>query len=866
MKKISLGILAHVDAGKTTLSEALLYTSGAIRQAGRVDHGNAFLDTDVQERERGITIFSKQAVFSFGDTEFTLLDTPGHVDFAAEAERSIPAMDYAVLVISGTDGPQGHTKTLWRLLEKYHVPVFIFVNKMDLSGAKKDWLLTALSKNLSGNIVPFDAPRNEAFFESAALCSEALMEEYMATETICESSLLKAIRNRFVFPCFFGSALKFSGVLEFLESLSSLTLAPTYAEDFGALVYKISEDERGTRLTHLKITGGALSVRDSLSGQDWTEKVSEIRIYSGNKYKSIPTAPAGTVCAVSGLSKTYIGEGLGNTPNLSSPLLSPVFSYRVIPENADPHTTLLKLKKLEEEENQLHVLWNDRLSEIQIQVMGDVQIEILTRVLKERFSLSVRLENGGICYKETIESPVEGVGHFEPLRHYAEVHLLLEPLPVGSGLVFESDCPEEILAKNWQRLILTHLQEKQHIGVLTGAPITDMKITVKAGRAHQRHTEGGDFREATYRAVRHGLRGAKSILLEPFASFTLTLPQENIGRAVLDIETMGGMINAPEFTEDGAYLTGRAPFRTIRDYQKEVTVYTHGKGKLSFENAGYAPVKSPESIIAEIGYDPDSDIINSADSVFCSHGAGFVVPWQEVEDYMHIESILKPKTVASAPSAPRVPQKSFADDAVLMQIFERTYGKIKTPEIAAMHTPKEKKEVATYHSSKPKYDPDAPEYILIDGYNLLFATQGIDNDPELIEHARQMLIRRLCCYRILHSQEIILVFDAYKVKGHTRNIEKINDIYVVYTKEAETADSYIEKTSHELSRKHRVSVVTSDGLVQMIIWGTGAKRIPAQEFDAALSDAEKEIFRRIRDLNASEDLSDPKLRDFFENL
>lgn len=848
MKRIALGILAHVDSGKTTLSEAMLYTAGEIRRLGRVDHRDAFLDTNEIERDRGITIFSKQAVIGLDNTQVTLLDTPGHVDFSAETERVLWALDAAVLVVSGSEGVQSHTQTLWKLLSEHAIPTFIFVNKMDMETADRETILADLNKNLGSGFVVFNNEGEEAFFEEAALCSEELCNAYLETGTISEGEISDAIMQRKIFPCYFGSALKTDGVKELLGGIEKYTAYSGDNPNLGARIFKISEDERGNRLTHMKITGGMLRVRDKLQTGESEEKVSEIRIYSGAKYKNVQEAYPGDVCAVCGISQLSGGQGIGFEENSPALTLEPVFNYRVVlEEGVDPRVALARLRKLEEEETQLRAQWNAALGEIHIQLMGEVQLEVLQRVLAERFKLNVEFAQGSIIYKETIASPVEGVGHYEPLRHYAEVHLLLEPLKRGAGLVFETDCSEDFLSRNWQRLILTHLNEKRHVGVLTGSAITDMKITLKSGKAHLKHTEGGDFRQATYRAVRHGLRMAESVLLEPYYDFILEVPAGSTGRAMTDLQQMGAELTAPDLCGDMSVIKGSAPVREIRSYQRSVTAYTHGMGKLSCSFSGYGDCVNPEEVIAEIGYNADADIENTADSVFCEHGAGFSVPWHQVTEYMHLDSIFKERTEELAPRPVVRKSATVCDEDELMAIFERTYGKIVRKNYNAMRTPKD-----AAPPKKPRSIPQkqGPGYLLIDGYNIIFAWEELKKVAQnSLEDARSMLIDRVCSYKAVRPYEVILVFDAYRVKGNRGEVEKVHNITVVYTKEAQTADAYIEKAAHELGKKHHVQVATSDGLEQMIILGSGAVRITAAAFIKEMEEVQKEIEALIREIS-----------------
>ena len=846
MKKIAIGVLAHVDSGKTTLSEALLYCSGSISKLGRVDHKNSFLDNFALERDRGITIFSKQALLKYGNTTFFLLDTPGHVDFSAETERTLQVLDYAVLVVSGADGVQSHTVTLWRLLRKYGVPCFIFVNKMDLAGADKAMLLNELKGKLSESCVDFTNDESDEFFENIALCDESLLSRY-EEGGLDRNDVVSAIAGRRVFPCCFGSALKLNGVDAFLEALEKYTKIPGYSREFGAKVFKISEDRQGARLTFLKITGGALKVKEVLKSEKNTaqEKVNQIRVYSGEKFTVQNEADAGTVCAVTGVTFTRSGDGLGVEGNSALPMLEPVLTYCVnLPSGIDAHTALAKLRILEAEDPMLNVVWNERLSEIQVQLMGEIQLEILRSIIHDRFGFEVTFGKGNIIYKETIQNTVEGVGHFEPLRHYAEVHLLLKPAPRDSGLRFSSSCREDLLDKNWQRLIMTHLYEKTHIGVLTGAPITDMEITLASGKAHPKHTEGGDFRQATYRAVRQGLREAKSLLLEPVYDFTLELPAENLGKAMNDLTMTHGRFDPPDQNAGTALRTGTAPVSEMRDYASELTQYTHGSGRISCSLKGYAPCHNAEEVIAVSGYDPDADVLNPADSVFCSHGAGHNVKWNEVKRQMHLSSALSPVSAPISDSRAYFSRRSseediFALDKELMRIFESTYGPVKKRTSQAQKRRFTAPNDPSRQKSRKTADFDGTEYLLIDGYNLIFAWDML---KELsFDGAREKLINILCNYQGYKKCEVIAVFDAYKVKGARREVERVNDISVVYTKEAETADMYIEKTSHRLAKNHRVRVVTSDGLEQLIILGNGALRVPSRAFIEEIKEAEQEI-------------------------
>ncbi|MCI8870120.1 MAG: GTP-binding protein [Lawsonibacter sp.] len=853
MKKLAIGILAHVDAGKTTLSEAMLYLSGSISRLGRVDHRDAFLDTDALERERGITIFSKQAVLPLKEAELTLLDTPGHVDFSAEMERTLQVLDCAVLVVSGADGVQGHTHTLWQLLRRHRIPTFLFLNKMDLETRGEQALMEELRARLDENCVSFSRPRDSVFWESVAMCGEEALSSYLETGTVPEEEIAALIAGRKLFPCWFGSALKLEGVEEFLEGLERWAPRPPYPPDFGARVFKIARDPQGTRLTYLKITGGALSVKETLRGPEgaWTEKVDQIRIYSGSKYQAVPRAEAGTVCAVTGLSATRPGDGLGTEPPSVRPLLEPVLTYRLLlPPGCDPHTALPRLAQLEEEDPQLHLVWKEELGEIHLQLMGEIQLEVLRRLIGERFGLEVSFSQGSIVYKETVAAPAEGVGHFEPLRHYAEVRLLLEPGAPGSGLRFASACSPDVLDKNWQRLVLTHLEERQHPGVLTGSPITDMKITLIAGRAHQKHTEGGDFRQATYRAVRQGLMGAENVLLEPWYSFRLELPGENVGRAMSDLQAMGGEFDPPQAQGELTLLAGHAPVAGLRDYQREVSAYSRGRGRLSCRAAGYFPCREQERVVQALGYDPERDVLNPAGSVFCSHGAGYVVPWEQVPRYAHVPSPLAGPEREEAPEPgperirPAAPSGSLEQDRELQAIFERTYGKVEPRAFQPAKKPArtsldgEKYSIRTQNTG--------PEYLLVDGYNIIFAWDELKQAArENVEAARAMLTDILCDYRGLRRCEVILVFDAYKVKGNPGSVDKQGDIYVVYTKEAETADAYIEKATYDLGRNHRVRVATSDGLEQLIILGHGALRVSARAFRQEIEQAQGQLAELI---------------------
>ena len=852
-KQLVIGILAHVDSGKTTLSEALLYGSGTIRKLGRVDHKDAFLDTDALEKARGITIFSKQALFTAGNTDFTLLDTPGHVDFSTETERTLQVLDYAVLVISGTDGVQSHTETLWRLLRRYRIPTFVFVNKMDLPGPGREALLTQLNRRLGDGFVEFGAEQADRD-EALALCDERLMETMLDRGILTDTDLIPAIARRHVFPCWFGSALKLQGVDALVEGLDRYTRPTPALEAFGAKVFKVSQDEQGNRLTWLRVTGGVLKVKAQLTGEadgePWAEKANQLRLYSGAKFTLAECIGPGQVCAVTGLTKARPGEGLGAERDSDLPVLEPVLSYQVLlPEGADVHAALGKLHRLEEEEPQLHVVWNETLGEIHVQLMGEIQLEVLKSLLAERYGLEVSFGPGGILYKETITEPMEGVGHYEPLRHYAEVHLLLEPLPRGSGMQFAADCREEVLDKNWQRLVLTHLEEKQHLGVLTGAPLTDVKITLLTGKAHLKHTEGGDFRQATYRAVRQGLMLAKSQLLEPWYAFRLEVPVENIGRAMSDIQRMEGSFDPPESGKEAAVLTGFAPVATMRSYPMEVVGYTRGRGHLTLTLDGYRPCHNAAEIIEAVGYEPEHDLDNPADSVFCAHGAGFVVPWDQVRSHMHVDSGWG-KSKSPEQETQAVPQRRTAayratleEDAELLKIFERTYGPIKRDPLAAFR-PVQKRE-------RPDFDAQQweilPEYLLVDGYNIIFAWDELNAlAKDSLEAARHKLMDILCNYQGYQKCNLILVFDAYRVPGSPGSIEQYHNIHVVYTKEAETADMFIEHVTHEIGKGRRVRVATSDGMEQIIILGHGALRVSARMFHEEVQNVEKQIRKLVQ--------------------
>ena len=928
-KHISLGVLAHVDAGKTTLSEGLLFKCGRIRKIGRVDHKDAYLDTYELERERGITIFSKQAVFSMGDIEVTLLDTPGHVDFSAEMERTLQVLDYAILVINGADGVQGHTQTLWRLLNQYQIPTFLFVNKMDQDGTNRESLLEELKKKLSENCVDFrgeldccgaeedsnikgtvdkagEVHGTDEFLENIAVCEEALMEQFLDTGIIVKKDVARLILERKLFPCFFGSALKMEGVDAFIRGMETYMAAPVYPSEFGAKVFKIARDDQGNRLTYMKITGGSLKVKETLTNagrkgipeeEIWEEKVDQIRIYSGAKFEMLKEAEAGTVCAVTGLTETYPGEGLGVERESVMPVLEPVLNYQIIlPEGCDAHKMLKSLKELEEEEPQLHIMWDEQLGEIHAMLMGEVQIEILKHLIWERFHVAVEFGTGNIVYKETIAAPVEGVGHFEPLRHYAEVHLLLEPGERGSGLQFFTAASEDQLDRNWQRLILTHLEEKEHLGVLTGSPITDMQITLLTGRAHQKHTEGGDFRQATYRAVRQGLKKAKTILLEPYYSFRLELPAENVGRAMTDIQRMQGNFQGPETEGELAVITGSAPVAKMRDYQSQVISYTRGKGHLSCTLKGYEPCQDQEQIAQEIGYDSERDLDNPTGSVFCAHGAGFVVPWYEVEEYMHLDGAEiqdwddayeesgdsstgasgrgysgQGKDTYSTSYGTENNSRgkyssmygSYEEEKELKAIFEKTFGPVKSKKYNSNSRSFGNLESGSSfsgNSGKRSQSSELPgktsqgawrngnpaihrdDYLLVDGCNIIFAWEDLRDLAQADFHAAQTrLMDILSDYQGIKGCILILVFDAYRVEGHPEETFQYHNIHVVYTREAETADQYIERTVHKIGRKHNVTVATSDGLEQIIIMGQGAARISARGFKEEIASAKQQM-------------------------
>lgn len=885
MKKIVLGILAHVDAGKTTLAEGILHACGTIRKAGRVDHKDAFLDNGEMERARGITIFSKQARVTWKDCDITILDTPGHVDFSAEMERTLQVLDYALLVIDGKDGVQGDVHTLWQLLGRYRVPVFIFVNKMDQPGTDREAVLTELRNKLDNNImeIPSDIASEPEVAEELAMCSEQLMEEYLENGSIEADSVNDAICERKLFPCFFGSALKEEGITELLDGINSMTENMEYPEEFGARVYKIGRDASGVRLTYMKVTGGTLRVKMmvgnscSADGDNvWEEKADQLRLYNGAGYQMAEKVEAGDICAVTGLLKTFAGQGLGIESENSAPVLEPVITYRLIlNDETDPVVALGKVRQLEEEEPELHVTWQEESREIHIQVMGQVQMEILKSTLAERFGIEAEFDAGSIVYKETLAEPVVGIGHFEPLRHYAEVHLLMEPGERGSGVQIASLCSSDELDKNWQRLILTHLEERIHPGVLTGSELTDVRIILIAGRAHDKHTEGGDFRQATYRAVRQGLRSGRNILLEPWFDFRLEVPADNIGKAMSDVTRMHGEFQPPVTEGDKCILTGSAPAAAMRDYSREVTAYTRGHGRLTCTLKGYEPCHNAEEVIAGCGYDPEADTANPTGSVFCAHGAGFVVPWYEVRDYAHVEDGWKPDDGSGTYTANAVnneneiggiavPLKNasyrsseqYITQEEIEEIFRQTYRK-KPEELSLFKKHNGRKYSNTGSQDRtgrvsekrhiPKQEP-LDEYLLVDGYNIIFAWPELNElSKDNLDSARRKLMDILCNYQGYKGCNLILVFDAYKVKGNPGSVEKYHNIYVVYTKEAETADQYIEKTVHDMHQtppnkgRYRVTVATSDALEQMIVWGNGAQRISALGFKADVENASQGI-------------------------
>lgn len=856
MKRLVIGILAHVDAGKTTLSEAILYEAGVIRNMGRVDKKDAFLDTHSLERGRGITIFSKQAVFSIQDISVTLLDTPGHVDFSSEMERTLQVLDYGILVVNGADGVQAHTKTLWQLLKRYHVPVFIFINKMDQPGTNKEELLLGLKKGLSEGCTDFSGEDNTVFYENLAMCDENALEQFLEKGIVEKETTKNMIRERKVFPCFFGSALKSEGVSEFLEGIQEYVLTPDYLKEFGAKIFKISRDLQGNRLTFMKITGGSLKVKTPLTNSQ--EKVNQIRIYSGEKYTTVNEVHAGEVCAVTGLSDTKPGEGLGSQKDSEKPVLEPVITYGMrLPEGVEPSVMLPKLNQLAEEQPELHIFWNEHLKEIQVRIMGQVQIEILKSLVLERFGVEIELDEGKIVYKETIKAAVEGVGHYEPLKHYAEVHLLLEPGEVGSGMRFCTDCSEDLLDKNWQRLVLTHLEEKEHVGVLTGSAITDMKITLIGGKAHLKHTEGGDFRQATYRAIRQGLMEAESVLLEPYYEFKIEVPEQNIGRVMMDIERMSGSFE-PFTLENGlAVLNGSVPVSEMNGYQKELTAYTKGQGRLTCRLKGYESCHNTETVMAEMDYDPKRDLENPSDSVFCAHGAGFSVSWDKVKEHRHVDCQLKKAGAdlleKTLPEGRKEQDKKQSEiwlgTEEIDAILERTYGankKDKGNKRTGYGKTIRAKEAPVVNSTPFKKQEPKEEYLLVDGYNVIFAWQELKELAETnIDGARGRLLDILCNYQAIKKCNLIVVFDAYRIKGHQTEILDYHNIHVVYTKEAETADQFIEKFAHENGKRYQITVATSDGLEQIIIRGQGCNLISARELQAEIRNAGENLYEQF---------------------
>lgn len=886
MNKLIIGILAHVDAGKTTLSEGMLYLSGKIAKLGRVDNKDAYLDTYELERARGITIFSKQAVFEIGDTRITLLDTPGHVDFSAEMERTLQVLDYAILVISGADGVQGHSRTLWRLLTLYHIPVFIFVNKMDQNGTDKDQLLQEIKKQLDEGCIEFGQTEPDCFYDQLAMCDENMMEAYLETGRVGAGLIRQAIIDRKVFPCYFGSALKLQGVEQFMQGIGEYSVIPSYSEEFGAKIFKISRDDQGNRLTHMKVTGGSLRVRDALTDGDWEEKVNQIRIYSGQKFEAVNEIGAGSVCTVTGLTKTRPGQGLGIEEASGTPVLEPVLSYQILlPEGCDPRAMLPKLLQIQEEEPELHIVWDEHLQEIQAQLMGEVQTEILQSLIKSRFGVSVTFGDGKIVYKETIADTVEGVGHFEPLRHYAEVHLILKPGEPGSGLQFGTECSEDLLAKNWQRLVLTHLEEKAHKGVLTGSQITDMKITLVAGKAHNKHTEGGDFREATYRAVRQGLMEAESVLLEPYYAFQLELPEKMVGRAMTDVEKMHGVCEITLTDGETAVLSGSAPVTAMRNYQQEVTTYTKGLGRLFCSLKGYGPCRNTEEVTESIGYDPDRDVENPASSVFCANGAGFLVEWYEVWDYMHVERVLPERGGRSVETSEYQPA-SAGERWISLEEIDRIMNRTFYANQGKKSVWKRRIALSERHStasSERRYEPAAPaattpepreEYLLVDGYNIIHAWPELKElADENMDGARMKLIESLSNYQAIRKCRIIAVFDAYRVQRHREEIMDYHNIHLVFTKETQTADQYIEKFAHDNKKKYSIAVATSDGLQQMIVRGAGCFLLSARELKAEIEEANERIRHEYREIlgrnserNYLADSISPEMKQMLEKL
>lgn len=839
MKRIALGMLAHVDSGKTTLSEAMLFAAGELQRLGRVDHRDSFLDTDEIERDRGITVFSKQAILEYEGTKITLLDTPGHIDFSAETERTLKVLDYAVLVISATDGVQSHTETLWRLLSHYSVPTFVFINKTDLQGADVSAVMSELKEKLGTECVLFE--NADEVYETAAMLDDKALDEYTENGTVSEDVISSAISARKLFPCFYGSALKNDGVDRLLFAISAYS-KPVHGTKFGAKAYKIGTDERGQRLTYVKITGGSLKVKSLLEG----EKINEIRAYSGTKYQPLQEAFAGEVVALTGLNNTFQGQGFGDEMSQSELKSTPVFSYSVkLSGDSDIHSALTALRKLEQEETELSVSWNDRLQKLDVQLMGEVQLEVLKRILKDRFGLEAEFEEGSIIYKETIADTVEGVGHYEPLRHYSEVHLIIEPGERGSGVVIRTKCNEDELDRSWQRNILSNLKEKTHVGTLTGSPLTDVKITLVSGKAHKKHTEGGDFREAAWRAVRQGLMQAESVLLEPWYNFRIEVPLENVGRVMTDLDQLGADIKPPLVDGEMSVISGSAPIRLMREYPKELISFAHGRGKISMSFKGYEPSKEQEKIALEFGYNPEADLENTPDSVFCAHGSGFVVKWDRVHEHMHLPSYLKAE---KAEYIPQTVTRVAASDEELLRIFEQTYGKIKERQTGVIRTKTVK---PVEYKGKPIVYKE--EYLLVDGYNVIFATDELKKlSEESLDDARRVLISRLAAYQAVKGNNVIVVFDAYKVKGEHREVERVHGIDVVYTKEAETADAYIEKTTKRLIKNYRVRVATSDNLEQIIIFGSGAVRTPARELMAEVRASEEEIREFIKENNKKE--------------
>lgn len=875
IKKLAIGILAHVDAGKTTLSESMLYLSGRIGKLGRVDNKNAYLDTYELERARGITIFSKQALFETGDIQITLLDTPGHVDFSAEMERTLQVLDYAILVISGADGVQGHTQTLWRLLRLYGIPVFLFVNKMDQIGTDRDKLIKDLKIQLDDGCIDFGQDRTSDVDEQLAMCEESLLEAFLETGRIETGLIQKAVRERRVFPCFFGSALRLEGVEPLLQGLGKYTVIPSYPDEFGAKLFKISRDEQGSRLTHLKITGGRLKVKDALTNGVWEEKVQQIRIYSGQKFEAVNEVEAGAVCAVTGLSQTRPGEGLGIEAASNGPVLEPVLSYQIIlPEGYDPRLMLPKLRQIEEEEPELHIVWDEELQEIQARIMGEVQIEILQSLIHSRFGVEVEFDAGRIVYKETIANVVEGVGHFEPLRHYAEVHLLLTPGEPGSGLQFGTECSEDVLGKSWQRLILSHLEEKAHKGVLTGSAITDMTITLVSGQAHNKHTEGGDFREATYRAVRQGLKEAESVLLEPYYAFRLELPAQMVGRAMTDIERMSGTSELSQTNGETAVLVGSAPVVTMRNYQQEVMVYTKGLGKLFCSLKGYKPCHNTEEVIERIGYDSERDLANPTGSVFCANGTGFWVDWYAVKDYMHLASYHETFPDFSgniAPGRALYTEEQWISPEEIDQIIRQTfYANQGKRSVWKRRVTVRENHHETVYSDRQKETQE--EYLLVDGYNIIHAWPELKElADDNMDGARTKLLDILSNYQGIRKCRIIVVFDAYRVQGHREEAGDYYNIHMVFTREAQTADQYIERFAYDNQRRYNITVATSDGLQQLIIRGAGSALLSARELKIEIDEANERIKRdyqvsRGMDRNYLSDALSPAAKQQVEEL